>query len=65
MDVTLVEAAQNVVPIARTAHESVERLRTWAGGRCLDADRGGIFTRNPNVVSKPGRKVRRADPSNN
>ena len=31
----------------------------------VNADRGGIFTRNPNVVSKPGRKVRRADPSNN
>ncbi len=66
LDCSLVEAAQNVVPVARTAHESVERLRTWASGRCLDADApGGIYSRNPNVVSKPGRKVRRADPSNN
>jgi SpoVK/Ycf46/Vps4 family AAA+-type ATPase len=66
LDVPLTEAAQNVVPVARTAHESVERLRTWASGRCLDADApGGIYNRNPNVVSKPGRKVRRADPSNN
>ncbi len=66
LDCSLVEAAQNVVPVARTAHESVERLRTWASGRCLDADSpGGIYNRNPNVVSKPGRKVRRAEPSNN
>ena len=66
LDCSLTEAAQNVVPVARTAHESVERLRTWATGRCLDADApGGIYNRNPNVVSKPGRKVRRADPSNN
>ena len=66
LDVSLVEAAQNVVPVARTAHESVERLRNWASGRCLDADRPGIYTRNPNTGNvKPGRKVRRADPSNN
>jgi SpoVK/Ycf46/Vps4 family AAA+-type ATPase len=66
LDVPLVEAAQNVVPVARTAHESVERLRTWASGRCLAADRSGIYTRNPNAGAvKPGRKVRRGDPSNN
>jgi len=66
LDVPLVEAAQNVVPVARTAHESVERLRSWASGRCLDADRPGIYTRNPNTGTvKLGRKVRRGDPSNN
>ena len=66
LDVPLTEAAQNVVPVARTAHEAVEKLRTWASGRCLDADRPGIYTRNPNTgAAKPGRKVRRADPSNN
>jgi len=65
LDVPLVEAAQNVVPVARTAHESVERLRTWASGRCLDADRGGIYSRSPaSTIVKPGRKVNR-DPSNN
>jgi len=65
LDVPLVEAAQNVVPVARTACEAVERLRTWASGRCLDADRAGIYTRNPNAGPKPGRKVRRTEPSNN
>jgi SpoVK/Ycf46/Vps4 family AAA+-type ATPase len=60
LDVPLVEAAQNVVPVARTAHESVERLRTWAAGRCLSADQPGVYTANPGAVTpKPGRKVRR------
>ena len=55
LDVSLVEAAQNVVPVARTAHESVEKLRTWASGRCLAADQPGMYTRNPNAgVIKPG-----------
>ena len=66
LDVSLVEAAQNVVPVARTAQEAVGRLRTWATGRCLDADRGGLFSRNPNTGTvKPGRKVRRSRPSDN
>lgn len=59
LDCTLVEAAQYVVPVARTAAESVERLRTWADGRCLSADRGGIYRRNGDVTTKPGRRVSR------
>ena len=62
----LVEAARNVVPVAVTAAESVDRLRQWASGRCLDAEGGGIYRADgAGVVSKPGRKVRRQDPSNN
>ncbi len=65
LGVPLVEAAQNVVPIARTAHESIDRLRTWASGRCLSADVPGIYKSEvPASVTKPGRRVRR-DPSNN
>src|SRR5262249_4517291 len=45
LDLPLVQAAQHVVPIAITAAESVERLRTWASGRCLSADRPGIYRR--------------------
>jgi SpoVK/Ycf46/Vps4 family AAA+-type ATPase len=63
LDVPLVQAAQNVVPVAVTAAESVERLRTWAGGRCLDADRGGIYQGN-GVRSTARRKVSR-NPLNN
>lgn len=43
LDVPLLEAAQNVVPVAVTAAESVGQLRSWASGRCLDADHGGIY----------------------
>jgi hypothetical protein len=65
LDVPLVEAAQNVVPVARTAQESVERLRTWASGRCLDADRGGLYGRSPSSGTVKSRRKVRRDPSNN
>ncbi|MEI8373286.1 MAG: AAA family ATPase [Planctomycetota bacterium] len=66
LEVPLVEAAQNVVPVATTAAESVSRLRAWASGRCLNADAPGIYTANPDsgITVKPGRKLRR-EPSNN
>jgi hypothetical protein len=64
LEITLIEAAQNVVPVAVTAGESVERLRDWAAGRCLAADRPGIYTRATDVITKPTRGVRR-DPSAN
>ncbi len=49
------QAAQNVVPVAVTADEQIERLRQWASGRCLSADRAGVYSR-PEVVS--GGRVR-------
>ena len=65
LDVPLAAAAQNIVPVAVTAAESVERLRQWASGRCLDAEGGGIYKANgAGTISKPARRVRR-DPSNN
>ncbi len=42
LGVSLVEAAQNIVPVAISAAESIGELRQWASGRCLDAERGGI-----------------------
>lgn len=65
LDVPLVEAARNIVPVAVTAGESVERLRQWASGRCLSADRPGLYTRGTGVAGKPGRNVNRSDPSVN
>jgi len=62
LDVPLMESALNVVPVAVTAAESVTQLRTWASGRCIDADRGGIYTNEP-AASKRRRAV--ADPSLN
>jgi hypothetical protein len=59
-----VEAAQYIVPVAVTAGESIERLRQWASGRCLSADRPGLYTRGNDIPGKPGRNVRR-DPSSN
>lgn len=59
LDLPLVQAAGNVVPVAVTAAESVQQLRTWAGGRCLDADRGGI----DRPALSPIRTIRRVSSS--
>ena len=64
LDVSLIEAAENVVPIAATAGESVEKLRNWASGRCLSGDRPGIYTRNSGGLPPHGRQPTR-DPSVN
>lgn len=58
LDLPLREAAKNVVPVAATAAESVERLRVWASGRCLDASRPGIYNR-AGGDDKPLRRVAR------
>lgn len=65
LDLPLTAAAQNVVPVAVTAGESVERLRTWAAGRCLNAEAGGIYQRDKVGDGSQRRKVRRGDPSSN
>lgn len=52
LDVPLIQAAQNVVPIAVTAAESVERLRQWAEGRCLSANVAGIYSRTSKAKSR-------------
>jgi SpoVK/Ycf46/Vps4 family AAA+-type ATPase len=65
LDVSLVEAASNIVPVAVTAGESVERLRDWAAGRCLSADRPGIYSRVAASPGKAGRSVHRGDPAAN
>jgi hypothetical protein len=55
LDVPLVQAAQNVVPVAVTAGDKIEGLRQWASGRCLSADRAGVYSR----VEAGGARVRR------
>jgi hypothetical protein len=45
LDVPLVQAGQNVVPVAVTAGDKIESLRQWASGRCLSADRAGVYSR--------------------
>ena len=57
LDVPLTESAKNVVPVAVTAAETVDRLRTWASGRCLDADRSEIYS-NGQTRPKRRRKIK-------
>jgi len=57
LDVPLTESAQNVVPVAVTAAETVDRLRNWASGRCLDADRVGIYA-NGQAGTKRRRRIK-------
>ena len=58
LDVPLVQAAQNVVPVAVTAGNKIEALRQWASGRCLSADRAGVYSRSE-VGGGRGRRVMR------
>ena len=64
LDLPLIAAAQNVVPIAQTAAESIERLRGWAAGRCLDAECGGIYQGCRDPKSRR-RMSRGSNPSSN
>jgi hypothetical protein len=59
LDVPLVQAAQNVVPVAVTAGDKIEGLRQWASGRCLSADRAGVYSRSD---GGSGGRVRRGTP---
>ena len=52
------QAAQNVVPVAVTAGDKIEGLRQWASGRCLLADRAGVYSR-AEVGGVRGRRVMR------
>jgi len=49
LDVPLVQSAQNVVPVDVTAGDEIESLRQWAFGRCLSADRAGVYSGSDGV----------------
>ena len=55
--VPLIQAAQNVVPVAVTAGDKIEGLRQWASARCLSADRAGVYSRSD--AGGSGGRVRR------
>jgi SpoVK/Ycf46/Vps4 family AAA+-type ATPase len=59
LDVPLARAAENVVPVAVTAAEQVDQLRSWAHGRCLAASAGGVYRRETPPAAAPARRVRR------
>ena len=63
LDLPLVQASINVVPVAITASESVDTLRNWASGRCLDSESGGIY-QFKKAKARVRRKVK-TDPSLN
>ena len=63
LDLPLVQASINVVPVAVTASESVNALRSWASGRCLDSESGGIY-QFKQAENRTRRKVK-TDPSLN
>ena len=65
LDVPLTQAARNVVPVAVTAAEQVERLRTWATGRCLSSGNPGIFGREDESTPRPSRRLQRGAGNNN
>ncbi len=64
LDVPLLQAAQNVVPIAVTNAEKIDQLRRWANGRCLSAETTGTY-RSQQVPRRSRRRIERTDPSNN
>ena len=63
LGIPIAEAATNVVPVAVTNREAVERLRTWATGRCLSASSPGIYGMTP-VTNQP-KRTRTVRPSVN
>jgi hypothetical protein len=58
LQVPLLMAAEHIVPVAVTAAESVERLRSWADGRCLGASRVGLYRRQLETSSSRRRVSR-------
>jgi hypothetical protein len=46
LDVPLVRAVQNVVPVGVTTGDRIERSPEWTSGRCLSADRAGPYSRS-------------------
>ena len=61
LDEPLIQAAQNVVPVAVTTGNKIESLRRWASGRCLSADRAGVYAREQERAGGWVRRVVRAD----
>ena len=60
LDVPLAEAATNIVPVAITAGEAVEKLRQWAsGGACRPIGRGRTPARATGCLGPGGASIGR------
>ena len=51
------EAKDFIIPVSQTAAEKVAALRSWASGRSLDADCGGIYQKTKAAKSKESRRI--------
>ncbi len=61
LHMSLIEAAQYTVPVARSAAEQIKALRQSASGKFLSASTPGIYTWEENAVSGlGGRRLRAA-----
>ena len=56
LEVPLKEASRQVVPVAVTAAEQVDDLRSWADRRCIDAETGSIYLANE-AISRGKKKT--------
>jgi hypothetical protein len=65
LGVSLIAAAEHVVPVAQTASEGIEKLRSWANGRCLSADTGSVYSYRSDNKGSSKRTVMRPEPSDN
>ena len=65
LDVPLIDAAQNIVPVADHGRRVGRAAAELGRGRCLSADRPGIYSRSGSGTERPGRSVQRSDPSAN
>jgi len=58
LNITLLQASDYIVPVAKSATEQIESLRRLASGKFINANEKGIYNNNtmPNVVKTTGRK---------
>jgi len=53
--------AIGAIPVAVTAGDKIEGLRQWASGRCLSADRAGVYSKAEVGSGGRVRQAMRAD----
>ena len=63
LGVSLAEASRFVVPVSSTSAEPIDALRTWAKGRALCVNKGGLYGEAPVVI--PVKRSRTVKPSLN
>jgi hypothetical protein len=59
LNVPLVQGSQLAVPVAVTAGDKIEGFRQWTTGRCLSADRAGVYSRESQVAGIRARQTLR------